>query len=149
MKILVLHGVNLNMLGRRDPKFYGSVTLDTINKTLLSLTQELHIELEHFQTNFEGAMVERIQHVLDENIAAIVINAAAWTHTSLAIHDALELLKIPVVEVHLSNIYARENFRQHSLLASVVHGTIAGFGLESYTLGLRAAYSLTQQEANK
>ena len=145
MKILVLHGVNLNMFGRRDPKQYGTQTLDQINAALLALSQELHVTLETFQTNFEGEMVERIHACLDEDIAAVVINAGAWTHSSYALADALAILTIPVVEVHMSNIHARESFRHTSLLSPVVSGSIAGFGVESYLLGLRAACALARK----
>lgn len=146
MKILVLHGVNLNMFGRRDPKQYGTQTLDQINAALLALSQELHVTLETFQTNFEGEMVERIHACLDEDIAAVVINAGAWTHSSYALADALAILTIPVVEVHMSNIHARESFRHTSLLSPVVSGSIAGFGVESYLLGLRAACALAHKD---
>lgn len=146
MKILVLHGVNLNMLGFRDPKHYGKITLSEINNNLKILAKDLKIEIETFQTNFEGEMVERIHKVLNEEINAIVINAGAWTHSSFAIHDALEILDIPIVEVHLSNIYARENFRHNSLISSIAKGTIAGFGLNSYLLGLQAAHELAQND---
>ena len=146
MKILVLHGVNLNMVGRRDPKQYGTQTLDQINAALLALSQELHVTLETFQTNFEGEMVERIHACLDEDIAAVVINAGAWTHSSYALADALAILTIPVVEVHMSNIHARESFRHTSLLSPVVSGSIAGFGVESYLLGLRAACALARKD---
>ncbi|MCR5813359.1 MAG: type II 3-dehydroquinate dehydratase [Desulfovibrio sp.] len=146
MKVLVLHGVNLNMFGKRDPKQYGNKTLAQINEALLALSQELKINIETFQTNFEGEMIERIHRCLDENFAAVVINAGAWTHTSYALADALAILTIPVIEVHMSNIHARENFRHHSVLSPVVAGSIAGFGVESYLLGLRAAYALAQKE---
>ena len=148
MKIVVLHGVNLNMFGVRNPKHYGHATLDDINQALEELARELGVELETFQTNYEGAMVERIQALLKEDVAAVVINAGAWTHTSLAIHDALEILTIPIVEVHMSNIHNREKIRQTSLLASVAKGSIAGFGIDSYLLGLRAAVSLASQKTN-
>lgn len=148
MKIVVLHGVNLNMFGVRNPKHYGHATLDDINQALEELARELGVELETFQTNYEGAMVERIQALFKEDVAAIVINAGAWTHTSLAIHDALEILTIPIVEVHMSNIHNREKIRQTSLLASVAKGSIAGFGVDSYLLGLRAAASLATQKTN-
>ena len=146
MKILVLHGVNLNMFGKRDPRQYGTATLDDINDALRTLSQELHVTLLTFQTNYEGEMIERIHKALEENIDAIVINAGAWTHTSIAIHDALEMHDIPIIEVHMSNIHAREEFRHHSVLSSIVVGSIAGFGVESYLLGLRAAYSCILKE---
>jgi 3-dehydroquinate dehydratase-2 len=143
MKVLVLHGVNLNMFGRRDPAQYGTVTLVEIDSALADLAQELGVEIECFQTNLEGEMCERI-HRAHETVDAVVINAGAWTHYSYAIRDALAILKVPVVEVHLSNIHAREPFRQHSVLAEVARGQIAGFGMDSYLLGLRAAVSSGQ-----
>lgn len=142
MTVLVLHGVNLNMFGRRDPAQYGTATLDDINAALAALAGELGVELATFQTNHEGAMVERIHAALDDGTAAVVINAGAWTHTSHAIADALAILSAPVVEVHMSNVHAREPFRHESVLARVCAGSIAGFGVQSYLLGLRAACAL-------
>ena len=148
MKVLVLHGVNLNMFGQRDPKHYGTMTLAQINNALLALSHELKTCLETFQSNFEGEMIERIHRCLEEDVSAIVINAGAWTHTSYALADALAILSIPVIEVHMSNIHAREGFRHHSVLSPVVTGSIAGFGVESYLLGLRAAVSLVENKAS-
>lgn len=142
MSILVLHGVNLNMFGRRDPAQYGSITLVEINAALERLASELGVELATFQTNHEGEMVERIHAALDDGTQAVVVNAGAWTHTSHAIADALAILSVPVVEVHMSNVHAREPFRHESVLARVCVGSIAGFGVQSYLLGLRAAVSL-------
>ncbi|WP_165078761.1 MULTISPECIES: type II 3-dehydroquinate dehydratase [unclassified Desulfovibrio] len=142
MNILVLHGVNLNMFGRRDPKQYGTSTLADIDAALAALAAELGVGLATFQTNYEGAMVERIHAALDDGTAGVVINAGAWTHTSHAIADALAILAVPVVEVHMSNVHAREPFRHESVLARVVAGSIAGFGVMSYLLGLRAAVAL-------
>ncbi len=142
MTVLVLHGVNLNMFGRRDPAQYGTATLDDINAALAALAGELGVELATFQTNHEGDMVERIHAALDDGTAAVVINAGAWTHTSHAIADALAILPVPVVEVHMSNVHAREPFRHESVLARVCAGSIAGFGVQSYLLGLRAACAL-------
>lgn len=144
MTVLVLHGVNLNMFGRRDPAQYGTATLDDINAALAALAGELGVELATFQTNHEGAMVERIHAALDDGTAAVVINAGAWTHTSHAIADALAILPVPVVEVHMSNVHAREPFRHESVLARVCAGSIAGFGVQSYLLGLRAACALAR-----
>ncbi|WP_308621716.1 type II 3-dehydroquinate dehydratase [uncultured Desulfovibrio sp.] len=144
MTVLVLHGVNLNMFGRRDPAQYGTATLDGINAALAALAGELGVELATFQTNHEGAMVERIHAALDDGTAAVVINAGAWTHTSHAIADALDILPVPVVEVHMSNVHAREPFRHESVLARVCAGSIAGFGVQSYLLGLRAACALAR-----
>ncbi len=144
MTVLVLHGFNLNMFGRRDPAQYGTATLDDINAALAALAAELGAGLVTFQTNHEGAMVERIHAALDDGTSAVVINAGAWTHTSHAIADALALLPVPVVEVHMSNVHAREPFRHESVLARVCAGSIAGFGVQSYLLGLRAACALVR-----
>lgn len=141
-KILVLHGVNLNMLGFRSSDHYGSWTLDEINNALVELGKELGVEVECFQTNFEGQMVERIHRAYAEDYAAVIINAGAWTHYSYAIRDALEILRVPVIEVHMSNIHARESFRHHSVIAPIAVGQICGFGINSYLLGLRAAVGL-------
>ena len=145
MTILVLHGVNLNMFGRRDPAHYGTATLADIDAALAALAAELGVELATFQTNHEGDMVERIHAALDDGTAAVVINAGAWTHTSHAIADALAILPVPVVEVHMSNVHAREPFRHESVLARVAAGSIAGFGVLSYLLGLRAAVALARR----
>jgi 3-dehydroquinate dehydratase-2 len=139
VKVLVLHGVNLNMLGRRDPGTYGTVTLAEIDARLHALGRELGVDVEAFQTNAEGAMCERIHAALTDGTAAVVINAGAWTHYSYAIRDALEILPIPIVEVHLSDVHAREAFRDHSVFADVRTLEIAGLGVESYLEGLRAA----------
>ena len=139
---LILHGVNLNMFGRRDPAQYGHENLAQINARLESLAAELGVRLDIFQTNHEGEMVERIHAALDDGTRAVVINAGAWTHYSYAIMDALAMLHIPVIEVHMSNVHAREAFRHHSVLSSVCAGSIAGFGPLSYELGLRAAHKL-------
>jgi 3-dehydroquinate dehydratase II len=141
MKILVLHGINLNMFGKRDPAQYGTITLAEIDAKLQALAKELGVELETFQTNDEAAMCERIHRAHAERVDAVLINPGAWTHYSYGIHDALEILKAPVVEVHMSNIHAREPFRHHSVVAGVAKGQICGFGLDSYLLGLRAAVS--------
>ncbi len=144
-KILILHGVNLNMFGKRDPTHYGTVTLDEINAKLEALGKELGCTVETFQTNFEGAICEKIHQAHLEKVDAVVINAGAWTHYSVALRDALAILKIPIVEVHMSNIHAREEFRHVSFIAPLAKGQIAGFGLQSYLLGLRAAVELIQE----
>ena len=150
MKILVLHGINLNMLGRRDPAMYGTMTLADIDASLTALGSELGLEVETFQTNDEGAMCERIHAAHQSEVGALVINAGAWTHYSYGIRDALAVLSVPVVEVHLSNVHAREPFRHESVFSEVVRGQIAGFGLESYLLGLRAAASAaTEADASR
>jgi 3-dehydroquinate dehydratase II len=145
-KILVLHGVNLNLFGKRDPAQYGTVTLDEINAQLERMDKELGCAVEIFQTNHEGEMVEKIHQAHQEKIDAVIINAGAWTHYSYALRDALAILKVPIVEVHMSNIHAREEFRHYSVIASLARGQIAGFGLDSYLLGLRAAVDLLKSE---
>lgn len=145
MNILVLHGVNLNMFGRRDPAHYGTATLADIDAALAALAEELGVGLSTFQTNHEGDMVERIHQALDDGTDAVVINAGAWTHTSHALADALAILRVPVVEVHMSNVHAREPFRHESVLSRVSTGSIAGFGVDSYLLGLRAAAALARR----
>lgn len=142
MKILILHGVNLNLFGRRDPGHYGSATLEEINRSLEALAASLGAELEIFQTNSEAEMVGRIHAALDDGTAGIVINAGAWTHYSYAIADALAVLDCPIVETHMSRVFDREDFRRHSVLAPAVAGAIAGFGVGSYRLALRAACAL-------
>jgi len=149
MRILVLHGVNLNMFGKRDPSQYGTATLADIDAALQSLAQELGVTVECFQTNHEGVMVERIHQALGEGVDALVINAGAWTHYSYAIADALAILPVPKVEVHMSNVHAREEFRHHSVLSPVCAGSVCGFGVESYLLGLRAVQSLALKGTNK
>ncbi|MGH7835888.1 MAG: type II 3-dehydroquinate dehydratase [Candidatus Binatia bacterium] len=139
-KILVLHGPNLNLLGKREPKIYGRRTLEQIDNEIRSLAKELGVEVETRQSNSEGELVTWIQEA-SRSFGAIVINAGAYTHTSLALHDALAAAGIPGIEVHLSNIYRREEFRRKSLIADAVVGQITGFGLDSYLLGLRAAAS--------
>jgi 3-dehydroquinate dehydratase II len=147
MKVLVLHGINLNMFGKRDPKQYGTITLEQINDQLSALGQELGVAVENFQTNFEGALCERIHQAHHDKVDAVVINAGAWTHYSYGIRDALSILTCPIVEVHMSNIHAREAFRHHSVLADIVQGQIAGFGVDSYLLGLRTAVSHARSKA--
>ena len=141
MKILMLHGINHNMFGKRDPNQYGTVTLDQIDAQLQALGKELGVEIESFQTNNEGAMCERIHRAFVEGKDAVLINAGAWTHYSYGIRDALAILSCPVVELHMSNIHAREAFRHVSVFAEIVKGQICGFGVDSYLLALRAAVS--------
>ena len=137
-KILVLHGPNLNLLGKRQPEIYGRLTLEQINRRILALARELGVEVEIRQSNSEGELVDWIQQA-PKKFAALVINAAAYTHSSVALRDALTAAGIPAIEVHLSNIYKREEFRKRSLIAEAVVGQITGFGVSSYLLGLRAA----------
>ena len=141
MKFLVLNGINLNMFGKRDPKQYGTTTLAQIDEQLLALGAELGVEVECFQTNFEGEMAERIHRAHGEGVDGVLINAGAWTHYSYGIRDALAMLTVPVVEIHMSNIHAREPFRHHSVFADIARGQICGFGADSYLLGLRAVLS--------
>jgi 3-dehydroquinate dehydratase-2 len=139
MKILCLNGINLNMFGKRDPAQYGTITLAEIDAQVKKLGTELGAEVECFQTNFEGAMAEKIHQAHADKVDAVMINAGAWTHYSYGIRDALAILKCPIIEVHMSNIHAREEFRHHSVIAEIAKGQIAGFGVDSYLLGLRAA----------
>jgi len=139
--ILMLHGINHNMFGQRDPAQYGTVTLAEIDASLRSLGSQLGCEVDSFQTNCEGAMCERIHQGFRDGVDGVLINAGAWTHYSYGIRDALAMLTVPVVEIHMSNIHAREPFRHHSVFADIVRGQICGFGADSYLLGLRAALS--------
>ena len=140
-QVLMLHGVNHNMFGKRDPAQYGTITLDEIDARLKSLGSELGVKVVSFQTNGEKEMCERIHQALTDNVDAVVINAGAWTHYSYGIRDALAILTVPIVEIHMSNIHAREAFRHVSVFAPIVTGQICGFGVDSYLLGLRAALS--------
>jgi 3-dehydroquinate dehydratase II len=141
MNVLVLHGINLNMFGKRDPVHYGTITLAEIDAQLQALGKELKVSVESFQTNSEAGMCERIHKAHADKVGAVLINAGAWTHYSYGIRDALSILTVPIVEVHMSNIHAREEFRHHSVVAGIAKGQICGFGLDSYLLGLRAAVS--------
>lgn len=141
MKVLMLHGINHNMFGKRDPAQYGTTTLEEINVRLEALAGELGVSLSSFQTNSEAAMCERIHQAYHDGMDAVLINAGAWTHYSYGIRDALAILEVPVVELHMSNIHAREAFRHHSVFADIVTGQICGFGVDSYLLALRAAVS--------
>jgi len=145
-KILVLNGINLNMFGKRDPAQYGTITLAQIDEQVVSLGKELGYEVECFQTNSEGEMASRIHKAHEDGIAAVIINAGAWTHYSYGIADALAILKVPVIEVHMSHVHAREEFRHHSVFSNVVKGQITGFGANSYRLGLLAADDLIKGE---
>ena len=141
MKVLMLHGINHNMFGKRDPAQYGTVTLSEIDAQLVALGKDLDAEIQTFQTNSESEMCERIHQGFTDNVDAVLINAGAWTHYSYGIRDALAILTVPIVEVHMSNIHAREAFRHQSVFAEIVKGQICGFGVDSYLLALRAAVS--------
>jgi 3-dehydroquinate dehydratase-2 len=136
---VMLHGINHNMFGKRDPAQYGTITLAEIDASLRTLGEELGVKVESFQTNSEGAMCERIHQAFLDQADGVLINAGAWTHYSYGIRDALAILTVPIVEIHMSNIHAREAFRHVSVFAEIVKGQICGFGAESYLLGLRAA----------
>lgn len=140
-KVLVLNGINLNMFGKRDPKQYGTTTLAEIDTMLKKVAEELGVDVESFQTNCEGTMVERIHQAFHDKVDAVVVNAGAWTHYSYGLRDALAILTVPVIEVHMSNVHAREEFRHYSVFGQIAKGQICGFGAESYLLGLRAAVS--------
>ncbi len=143
-KILVIHGPNLNLLGEREPNIYGKFTLDAINKELKKIAKDEGITLETFQSNHEGEIVEKIGRAKGK-FDSLLINPAAYTHTSVAIRDAIQATGIPTVEVHISNIYAREEFRHTSLIAPVAVGQVSGFGINSYKLGLKAAIDIAKK----
>ena len=137
-RILVMHGVNLNMFGKRDPKHYGTETLEDINGKLSALAGELGVEVSFFQSNYEGAFVERIQEAHGDGTDGIVLNAGAVTHYSYALRDAIASVQTPVVEVHMSNVHAREEYRHHSVISEVCRGTVLGFGKISYLLAVES-----------
>lgn len=147
LSILVLHGPNLNLLGLREPEIYGAITLDRINSLLEEEGKKLNCTITTIQSNHEGVLVDAIQNALGQH-QGILINPGAYTHTSVAIRDALAGVALPVVEVHLSNIYQRESFRHHSFIAPIAVGQISGFGAESYRLGLEALLHTLRKSAN-
>ena len=145
LNILVLHGPNLNLLGQREPDVYGVLTLDNINGILLEFAKKLQVQVSTFQSNHEGALVDAIHQAIAK-FQGIVINPGAYTHTSVAIRDAIAAVEIPTVEVHLSNVYRREEFRHYSYIAPVALGQISGFGADSYGLGLQALVNYLRKE---
>ena len=145
MKILVINGVNMNMLGTREPDKYGSKTLKDIEKEIYSYSFKLGVDIETYQSNIEGEIVEKIQSAIN-TFDGIVINPAAYTHTSIAIRDAISAVSLPAVEVHMTNIYSREDFRQKSIIAPVCIAQISGFGSESYKLGLQGIVSYLKNQ---
>ena len=146
MKVAVVHGPNLNLLGQREPTIYGTDTLAEVDEAMLVLGQELGVEVVAFQANGEGALVDHVQSIAGE-VEGFVVNAGAYTHTSVALRDALVTVGRPFVEVHLSNVHAREPFRHHSFLTDRAVGVVAGFGIESYLFGLRGLVSHLRRTA--
>ncbi len=142
-KILVIHGPNLNLLGEREPGIYGDVSFDKLNENIMAHAEKLGLECEIFQSNHEGAIIDKL-HAARTEFFGVVLNAGAYTHYSYAISDAIKAIKIPCIEVHISNIFARDAFRSHSVIAPVCKGSISGFGLQSYYLGITA---LAEMEA--
>ncbi len=146
MRILVLHGPNLNLLGKREPEFYGHQTLADIDASLHATAKQLGVEVECFQSNHEGELIDRIQAGMGQ-AAGILINPGGLTHTSIALRDALVATRLPIVEVHLSNVFARESFRQHSYVSPIAVGVISGLGAQGYRFGLEALVSKISSEA--
>ena len=140
-QILAVHGPNLNLLGTREPEVYGTETLEDVNRRLTELAAELGAEVAFFQSNHEGELIDRIHLAREQRVAGIIINPGGFTHTSVALRDAIAGVAIPTIEVHLSNIHARETFRQHSYIAPVAVGQICGLGVEGYLLALRGLLS--------
>ncbi|MCX8086316.1 MAG: type II 3-dehydroquinate dehydratase [Rhodocyclaceae bacterium] len=140
-RILVLHGPNLNLLGSREPELYGRTTLADIHAMMEARAKAAGVQLESFQSNSEGGLIDRVQAAGAEGIEFIILNPGGYTHTSIALRDALAAVAIPFIEVHLTNIYAREPFRRHSFFSDLAVGTIAGFGAQGYALALEAALS--------
>ena len=142
-KILIMHGPNLNLLGEREPGIYGDTNFDSVNKRLVEYAASLGLEAEVFQSNHEGALIDKL-HESRKEFAGVVLNAGAYTHYSYAIADAIKAIRIPVIEVHISNVFARDQFRSHSVIAPVCAGSISGFGILSYELGIQALEAMTK-----
>lgn len=147
MTIVLLHGPNLSQLGTRDPRHYGTATLEDVVAAARGAAESAGASLEHLQTEHEGELITRLHDVRRDSTAAVVINAGAWTHYSYALRDALELVEVPKVELHLSNIHAREGFRRTSVIAEVCDGSIAGFGIDGYPLAVQAALAMVARRA--
>jgi 3-dehydroquinate dehydratase-2 len=145
MKILVLHGPNLNLFGRREPHIYGTMTLAEINQKLEALARELKVDLEIFQSNVEGEIVSKFHQHMDD-VAGALINPAGLTQYGVSVHDAIKAMPFPVIEVHMSNIAAREEWRHHSIISSAAKGTVQGLGWRSYTAALRALVEILQEK---
>ena len=137
-KIVMLHGVNHAMFGKRDPKQYGTITLKEIDEALVALGKEVGAEVESYQSDSEGDMCRRVHKAFEDKVDGVLINAGAWTHYSYGLRDALAILTCPFVEIHMSNVHAREEFRHHSVLSEIAKGIVVGFGVDSYLLALRA-----------
>lgn len=148
MNILIINGPNLNLLGKREPGVYGTDSLDAIEREIVREAQSLGTEVDFFQSNHEGAIIDALHAAMD-NTDGVVLNAGAYTHYSYAIRDAVAAIKIPVVEIHISNVHQREEFRHHSVISPVCRGVIAGFGKNSYLLGLRAVRDIVLNEKEK
>lgn len=144
-KVMLLHGINHNMFGKRDPKQYGTITLDEINASVDALAKELGIEVTNFQTNSEGEFVDKIHQAYLEGYDGLMLNAGAWTHYSYGMADALAILEVPIIELHMSNVHAREEFRHHSVISPLATGIIVGLGSQVYTLGLQAFANIFAQ----
>ena len=136
MKILIINGPNLNRLGKREPGIYGTKTMDDCLEHLRTTFKD--VEISYYQSNVEGFLIDRLQQAADEGIEGIVLNAGAYTHTSIALHDAIRSIDVPVIEVHISNVHQREEFRRQSMISPACRGVICGFGMDSYRLGILA-----------
>lgn len=144
-KVMLLHGINHNMFGKRDPKQYGTITLSEINEKVDNLAKKLGVEVTNFQTNNEGEFVDKIHQAYLEGYDGVMLNAGAWTHYSYGISDALAMLECPIIELHMSNVHAREEFRHHSVISPLATGIIVGLGSQVYTLGLQALVNIFEE----